>query len=104
MDPGKKRGFRDIAIRASGSGGPHDPLQIRAQVLRGKQVSAHAGMLGFALPEDPPPDGGAAEPRWREADIDRAIDAAERAGLRAYRIEIAPDGTIAIVVGTHDTD
>lgn len=41
-----------------------------------------------------------AEPLWNEADVERAIAAAERAGLGAYRIEIGPDGTIAIVVGT----
>lgn len=40
-----------------------------------------------------------AEPgHWREADVLRAIAAAEKAGLAAYRIEIATDGTIAIVV------
>jgi len=36
---------------------------------------------------------------WRQADVKRAIAAAEQAGLRDYRVEIAPDGTIAIVVG-----
>jgi hypothetical protein len=56
-------------------------------------------MLGFAMPEDTPPDDGPNPPRWLEADVERAIATAERAGLRGYRIEIAPDGTIAIVVG-----
>jgi hypothetical protein len=37
--------------------------------------------------------------RWRQADVKRAIGAAEQAGLRLYRVEIAPDGTISIVVG-----
>ncbi|HEY6814087.1 MAG TPA: hypothetical protein VI168_00980 [Croceibacterium sp.] len=37
--------------------------------------------------------------QWREAEVERAIAAAEKAGLSAYRVEIAPDGTIAIVVG-----
>lgn len=55
-------------------------------------------MLGFVMPEDMPTDDTAG-PRWSEADVERAIAAAERAGLSAYRIEIAPDGTIAIVVG-----
>jgi hypothetical protein len=36
---------------------------------------------------------------WRQADVRRAIAAAEQAELRSYRVEIAPDGTIAIVVG-----
>lgn len=37
--------------------------------------------------------------RWRQADVKRAITAAEQAGLGCYRIEIAHDGTISIVVG-----
>jgi hypothetical protein len=37
--------------------------------------------------------------RWRQADVKRAIAAAESAGLAAYRVEIAADGTISIVVG-----
>ena len=52
------------------------PIQTRAQMLR--------------------------EGRWRQADVRRAITAAEKAGLRADRIEIAPDGTISIVVGMPD--
>jgi hypothetical protein len=36
---------------------------------------------------------------WREVDIKRAISAAEKARLRSYRVDIAPDGTISIVVG-----
>jgi hypothetical protein len=39
------------------------------------------------------------KPRWRQSDVKRAIVAAEQAGLRAYRVEVAPDGTISIVVG-----
>jgi hypothetical protein len=46
--------------------------------------------------------GDPAELRWSEDDVERAIAAAERAGLASYRIEIAPDGTIAIVVCTPD--
>ncbi|MBO9575379.1 MAG: hypothetical protein J7494_06565 [Sphingobium sp.] len=34
-----------------------------------------------------------------EVGLKRAIQVAEEAGLRDYRIEIAPDGTIAIIVG-----
>lgn len=36
---------------------------------------------------------------WREADVKRALNAAEKARLRSYRVDIAPDGTISIVVG-----
>lgn len=36
---------------------------------------------------------------WREKDLQRAIGVAKRSGLSAYRVEIAPDGTIAIIVG-----
>ena len=53
------------------------------------------------MPEDAPA-AAAGEPHkshWRLADVKRAIGAAEKAGLHNYRVEIAPDGTIAIVVG-----
>lgn len=36
---------------------------------------------------------------WREKDLQRALSAAKRSGLTDFRVEIAPDGTIAIVVG-----
>lgn len=36
---------------------------------------------------------------WRERDLKRAIAVAQQAGLEAYRVEIAPDGTISVVVG-----
>lgn len=36
---------------------------------------------------------------WRQSEAARAIAAAEQAGLQSYRVEIAPDGTIAIIVG-----
>jgi hypothetical protein len=39
---------------------------------------------------------------WREADLKRAIAAAQDAGLTSYRIEIATDGTITIFVGSQD--
>ena len=52
------------------------------------------------MSEDAPADDAAPEPRWNDADLERAIAVAERAGLRGYRIEIAPDGTISIVVGS----
>lgn len=99
-----KRGSGRIAIRASSSEGPQGPIQIRAQVLRGKQASAeHCGTLGFVLPEGTPASADTSGLRWSEADLERAIATAKRAGLDAYRIEIAPDGTIAIVVGSSET-
>lgn len=50
------------------------------------------------MPQSMPPD--AMPPaQWSEADVERAIAAAEQAGLGTYRVEISPDGTIAIVVG-----
>ena len=42
---------------------------------------------------------GATKGSWKHNDAERAIAAAEQAGLKSYRIEIAADGTIAIVVG-----
>ncbi len=65
----------------------------------GQGRAGGSGMPGFVMPEETPCQDGAAEPRWTEADVERAIAAAERAGLPTYRVEIAPDGTIAIVVG-----
>jgi hypothetical protein len=37
--------------------------------------------------------------KWRQPDLRRALAAAEQAGLRDYRVELAPDGTISIIVG-----
>lgn len=37
--------------------------------------------------------------RWRERQVQRAIAAARKARLQNYRVEIAPDGTVTIVVG-----
>lgn len=95
------RGTPISAIGASTPGGPCDPFVIQAQVLRGKPGLAKPGaQAGFLMPDD----GDASEQQapagpWREEDLQRAIAAAEQAGLTAYRVEIAPDGTIAIVVG-----
>lgn len=36
---------------------------------------------------------------WLERDLRRALDVASRSGMDGYRVEIAPDGTISIVVG-----
>ena len=80
------------------------PLQIRSQALRRMSPSPIANpMPGFGpLPSTTAPDacaGRTDRTGWRQADVARAIKAAEKADLRAYRIEIAPDGTISIVVG-----
>jgi hypothetical protein len=60
-------------------------------------------MLGFAMMPDDAAHASKEDTqrkaRWRQSDVKRAIDAAEKAGLRLYRVEIAPDGTISIVVG-----
>lgn len=95
------RGKPIIAIGASTSDGSRDPFVIQAQFLRAKPGLAKPGaQAGFLMPDDgetnqgQPPAG-----HWREDDLKRAIAAAEQAGLSAYRVEIAPDGTIAIVVG-----
>ena len=42
--------------------------------------------------------------QWRQADVKRAIGAAQQTGLTKYRIEIGPDGTITIVVGEPPAD
>jgi hypothetical protein len=41
---------------------------------------------------------------WQQEDVERAIGAAQAAGVAAYRVEIAPDGTISIVVGAPGED
>ena len=91
-----------IANRASGSGRGKAPIRIQAQVLRDRQACAGASAtVGFIMPEDCAQPARPEKPagRWRQADVKRAIVAAQSAGLAGYRIEIAPDGTISIVVG-----
>jgi hypothetical protein len=60
-------------------------------------------MLGFAMMPDEETDSAKGEPRrraqFRETDLRRAIGAAKKSGLRFYSVEVAPDGTISIVVG-----
>jgi hypothetical protein len=93
-----------MAIRASGPRGSV-PIQIRAQALR-RRPAAGPQIAAMAFPVVP--EGAAKGPRkaaaqrsgqWRQSDVRRAINAAEKAGLASYRVEIAPDGTIAIIVG-----
>lgn len=79
------------------------PLQIRSQGLAG--VAAHrigSGLSAFdAYPLDQAAangDGKGRRGHWRERDLRRALLVARRAGLADYRVEIATDGTISIVV------
>lgn len=98
-------GGRAIAKRTSKVKGVPAPIELKAQALREREAfTPAAGPLGFAINPDHaahPGEGGpmSGKGRWRQADVRRAINAAEKAGLRCYRVEIAPDGTIAIVVG-----
>ena len=86
-------------------GGDEGPIQVKAQVLRGLQGFRDPGAsaMSMIMPEDSPFEAGAGEPperrEWREVDLERALAAAQHARLGSYRIEIAPDGTISIVVG-----
>ena len=98
----RKKVHKFIAKGASRSGGSKRSIRVRAQVLRDRQAPLETGgPLGFVLPDQAPapPGGEAGKAPWRQSDVRRAIAAAEKAGLREYRIEIDRDGTIAIVVG-----
>ena len=78
------------------------PIQVRADALRTWEAPFDT-RRGFALmPEEPATESvvsPATSGEWRDADLERAIAVAEQADLRAYRVEIAPDGTISIIVG-----
>ena len=94
-----------VAKRSSGAVAGKPPFVIQAQVLRERQAAVNAGgIASFVLPDEPAavdrPDGAGA---WRTADLKRALAAARDAGLSDYRVEIAPDGTIALVVGASAT-
>ena len=81
------------------------PIQIKAQMLRRWPRGGHADVVGpFAImPDDgagaPEETAGGPRKPWRQSDVRRAVAAAEQAGLQSYRVEIAPDGTISIIVG-----
>ena len=83
------------------------PFHIKSQTLRQAQLDPGTALGVFSRrPEDlSEPDkeskkaGSDKRPGWKQADVKRAIAAAEQAGLETYRIEIYPDCTIAIVVG-----
>ena len=83
-------------------------IEIRSEALR--QLTASTlphPMLGLSLtPEEPIMERRMGEGRrkaWRESDLTRAISAAEKAGLKSYRVEAGPDGTITIIVGEQGT-
>jgi len=92
-----------IAGDAAAAGQPGNPVTIRAQFLQdwqeGGGVTNDASPSGAAFSVELllPPARTAGH--WRQSDVKRAITAAEQAGLQHYRVEIAPDGTLAIVVG-----
>jgi hypothetical protein len=80
------------------------PFHIKSQLLRRAQLGPGAALDVFeprggpdAAEEANAPARGKA--RWRQSDLKRAIAAAQQAELESYRVEIAPDGTIAIIVG-----
>ena len=56
-------------------------------------------MWDFAQPKEDGDEAPVAPQPWSDADLRRAIGAAQTAGLECYRVEIAPDGTITIIVG-----
>jgi hypothetical protein len=73
----------------------------RAQPGLGKVVcsmAAGASRHGAGAPEGAAGQSGRKK-RWRQADVERAVAAAEQAGLESYRVEVAPDGTISVIVG-----
>jgi len=38
--------------------------------------------------------------RFLEADVKRAMGAAQKAKVRDYRVDIRPDGTISLIIGS----
>lgn len=92
---------------ATGVSKGQKPIQVRAEALRHWQAPAPFDpRRGFALmaeemDADPQPD---ADGDWQDAELKRAIAAAEEAGLKNYRVEIGKDGTISIVVGDSSAD
>lgn len=64
------------------------------------------GMSGFIDmdKQESDKDGSSQRPDWHEEDIARAIAIAKEAGLTSYRVEIASDGTISIIVGEPSPD
>jgi hypothetical protein len=85
-------------------GTPVAPFHIKSQTLRQMQLEPMTalGVFDARVAETAPSSSDnetRARPRWRQSEVKRLIAAAEQAGLESYRVEIAPDGTISIVVG-----
>jgi hypothetical protein len=78
------------------------PFHVKAQILRQSQLAPASALqvfdpaAGQSMPAKTETPG---KGRWRQSDVKRAIAAADQAGLQTYRVEIAPDGTISIIVG-----
>jgi hypothetical protein len=83
------------------------PFHIKAQLLRRAQLEPMSALGVFdarsaeSVPA-PVEAGTGGRPRWRQSDVKRLIAAAEQAGLESYRIEIAPDGSLSVIVGAPD--
>jgi hypothetical protein len=80
------------------------PFHIKARWLRQWQLEPMAALGVFETrSEEPASSAGGADKRektlWRQSDVKRMIAAAEQAGLQSYRVELAPDGTLSIIVG-----
>jgi hypothetical protein len=95
-----------VAARGSffGLGRCMSPFHIKAQDLRQSQLEPATAFQVF----EPRTDKGVqasseieagSRERWRQSDVKRLVAAAEQAGLQSYRVEIAPDGTLSIIVG-----
>jgi len=84
---------------------PGAEIQIRAHCLTALGDSANdgafmaSGLMGQKLAGIRGGGTKLSRHQWRERDLQRAIAVARRSKLLNYRIELAPDGTIAIVVG-----
>lgn len=78
------------------------PLHIRSQALGNTRSPLHmakgSGMSAFPLDVVEPASAPTRRGAWRERDLRRALAVARCAKLRNYTVEIAPDGTISIVV------
>ena len=91
-------------IAMPNNAGPGAEIQIRAQCLHGidDSVNANAFMgtaVGRHIASATRPKAKPGKCQWRERDLQRAIAVARRSKLLNYRVELAPDGTISIVVG-----
>lgn len=74
------------------------PIEICGEALwRPGQTAPREGIVVHTVPAS---HGPAVPPLTvdQEAAVKRSVAAAEKAGLDAYHVEIAPDGSVAIVV------